>query len=189
MVMELLFWFAVYCPCHHNPPCFFCGCCGTECSSAVNANIPVSTSSGCLYSQGIDDNEVTFAFPLEDPQMQNKEPNISKPTSDVGCQVNTRGLQLMMKSSETQTYRSSFEVILCDQSTQTDESFHEEVVISRSPEEEPPQEEITTEIPSPSKDPSLYVPSKHDELSDDSNNLESQSNFHYFFGTIILQNY
>ena len=80
-------------------------------------------------------------------------------------------------------------MILCDQSTQTDESFHEEVVISRSPEEEPPQEEITTEIPSPSKDPSLYVPSKHDELSDDSNNLESQSNFHYFFGTIILQNY
>ena len=138
MVMELLFWFAVYCPCHHNPPCFFCGCCGTECSSAVNANIPVSTSSGCLYSQGIDDNEVTFAFPLEDPQMQNKEPNISKPTSDVGCQVNTRGLQLMMKSSETQTYRSSFEVILCDQSTQTDESFHEEVESSKSPEDPPP---------------------------------------------------
>ena len=93
-----------------------------------------------------------------------------------------------MKSSKTQTYRSSFEAILCDQSTQTDESFHEEVVISRSPEEDPPQEEITKEIPSPSKDPS-YVPSKHDELSDDSNNLESESNFHYFFGTIILQNY
>ena len=45
----------------------------------------------------------------------------------------------MMKSGKTQTYRSSFEAILCDQSTQTDESFHEEVVISRSPEEEPPK--------------------------------------------------
>ena len=63
----------------------------------------------------------------------------------------------MMKSTETQTYKSSFEVILCDQSTQTDEDFHEQVVISRSPEEDPSQEEITKEIASPNKDPS-YVP-------------------------------
>ena len=101
--------------------------------------------------------------------MQDKEPNVSKHTSDVGCQVNTRGVQLMMKSSETQTYRSSFEVILCDQSTQTDESFHEKVVIPRSPEEEPSQKEITKEIQGPS-----YVPSKHDELSDDSNNSKPE---------------
>ena len=65
-----------------------------------------------------------------------------------------------------------FEVILCDQSTQTDEDFHEQVVISRSPEEDPSQEEITKEIASPNKDPS-YVPLKH-ELSDDSNNSESE---------------
>ena len=78
----------------------------------------------------------------------------------------------MMKSTETQTYKSSFEVILCDQSTQTDENFHEQVVISRSPEDDLSQEEITKEIASPNKDPS-YVPSKH-ELSDDSNNSESE---------------
>ena len=104
--------------------------------------------------------------------MQDKEPNVSKHTSDVGCQVNTRGVQLMMKSTETQTFKSSFEVILCDQSTQTDENFREQFVISRSPEDCPSQEEITKEIGSPNKDPS-YVPSKH-ELSDDSNNSESE---------------
>ena len=45
--------------------------------------------------------------------MQDKEPNVSKHTSDVGCQVNmyTKRVQLMIKSSETQTYWSSFEVI------------------------------------------------------------------------------
>ena len=63
----------------------------------------------------------------------------------------------MMKSTETQTYKSSFEVILCDQSTQTDENLHEEVVISKSPEDNPSQEEITKEIASLNKDPS-YVP-------------------------------
>ena len=147
----------------------------TECSSAV-ASTPVepSTSSehdpagGCLNSQGIDNNEVTFEFPLEEERVA----SIPKHTSDFGCQVNTRGVQLMMKSTETQTYKSSFEVILCDQSTQTDEDFHEQVVISRSPEEDPSQEEITKEIASPNKDPS-YVPLKH-ELSDDSNNSESE---------------
>ena len=99
-----------------------------ECSSVVHASIPVhvdpSTSSGCLFSQGIDDNEVTFNFPLEELQMQDKEPNVSKHTSDVGCQVNTQGVQHMMKSSEIKTYRLSFEVNLCDQSTQINESFH-----------------------------------------------------------------
>ena len=44
-------------------------------------------------------------------------------------------------------------------------------MIPRSPEEEPSQKEITKEIPSPSKNPSC-IPSKHDELSDDSNNSE-----------------
>ena len=63
-------------------------------------------------------------------------------------------------------------MILCDQSTQTDEDFHEQVVISRSPEEDPSQEEITKEIASPNKDPS-YIPLKH-ELSDDSNYSESE---------------
>ena len=147
----------------------------TECSSAV-ASTPVkpSTSSehdpagGCLNSQGIDNNEVAFDFPLEEERVA----SIPKHTSDFGCQVNTRGVQLMMKSTETQTYKSSFEVILCDQSTQTDEDFHEQVVISRSPEGDPSQEEITKEIASPNKDPS-YVPLKH-ELSGDSNNSESE---------------
>ena len=52
----------------------------TECNSAVDASIPVepSTYSGCLYSQGIDDNEITFDFPLEELQMRVKEPNVCK---------------------------------------------------------------------------------------------------------------
>ena len=68
----------------------------TECGSAVNAcfhtYIPVepSTSSGCLYSQAIDDNDVTFDFPLEELQMQVNQPNMCKHTRDVGCQVNTQ---------------------------------------------------------------------------------------------------
>ena len=67
----------------------------TECGSAVNAcfhtYIPVepSTFSGCLYSQGIDDNDITFDSPLEELQMQVKEPNVCKHTRDDGCQVNT----------------------------------------------------------------------------------------------------
>ena len=69
-----------------------------ECSAAVTvASIPVEPSS-CPYSQGIADKEVTFDFPLEELQMQDKEPKVSKHTSDVGCQVNTREVQLMMKS-------------------------------------------------------------------------------------------
>ena len=151
----------------------------TDSNSAV-ASTPVepSTSSehalegGCINSQGIDHNEVPFELPLEElQQMQEKQANIPKNTSDFGCQVNTRGAQLMMKSFETQTYKSSFEVILCDQSTQTDEN---EEFISKSPEEEHPfPEEITKESASPCKDPS-YVPSKHDELSDDSNNSDPE---------------
>ena len=45
--------------------------------------------------------------------MQDKEPNVSKHTSDIGCQVNlyAQRAQLMIKSSETHTYWSSFEVI------------------------------------------------------------------------------
>ena len=103
-----------------------------ECRSAV-ASTPVEPSTcsehdpagGCLNSQGIYHKEVTLDLPLE----EEREASIPKHTSDFGCQVDTRGVQLMMKSTETQTYKSSFEVILCDQSTQTDENLHEEVVI------------------------------------------------------------
>ena len=49
---------------------------------------------------------------------------------DAGCQVNTRGMQLMMKSTGTQTYKSSFEVTVCDQTTQTDVHVDEEVTNS-----------------------------------------------------------
>ena len=106
--------------------------------------------------------------------MHEKEASLTKRTSDFGCQVNTRGVQLMMKSTETQTDNSSFEVILCDQGNQTDEKFHEEVMISRSPEDEDSSnEEIAKEIASPLKD-SSYVPSKHDEQSGNSNSSESE---------------
>ena len=30
LVTKCLFWFAVYCLCHYNPPRFSCGCCGTQ---------------------------------------------------------------------------------------------------------------------------------------------------------------
>ena len=103
-----------------------------ECRSPVGST-PVEPSTcsehdpagGCLNFQGIDYNEVTLDLPLE----EEREASIPKHTNDFGCQVNTRGVQLMMKSTETQTFKSSFEVILCDQSTQTDENLHEEVVI------------------------------------------------------------
>jgi len=73
-----------------------------------------------------------------------KKKQLPKHTSDFGCQVNTRGVQLVMKSTETQTDKSSFEVILCEQSNQTDEKAHVEIMISRSLEEEDPSlEEIT----------------------------------------------
>ena len=73
----------------------------TECSLAV-ASTPVepSTSSehdpagGCLNSQGIDHNEVAFDLPLE----EEREASIPQLTSDFGCQVNTKGVKLMMKS-------------------------------------------------------------------------------------------
>lgn len=59
-----------------------------ECSLAV-ASIPVESSTfsehnpagGCLSSQGIDYNEVTFDLPLEELQMQEKETSIPKHTA------------------------------------------------------------------------------------------------------------
>ena len=98
---------------------------------------------------------------------------IHKLTSDVGCQINTRGAQLMMKSTESQTYKSSFDVILCDQSTQTDEDFHREEVISPD-EVDPSHEQKITPDNSPQKDPS-YVPLKNDEMSDHSNSSQSET--------------
>lgn len=87
----------------------------TERNSAVFFSIPVEPStsskhdltSGCVNSHGIDHNEVTFDLPLRELQMQEKEASIPKHASDFGCQVNTRGVQLMKKSTETQTDKSS----------------------------------------------------------------------------------
>ena len=86
---------------------------------------------------------------------------------DAGCQVNTRGMRLMMKSTGTQIYKSSFEVTVCDQTTQTDVHVDEEVTNSGN-EMDPPSEHEHTETMLPLKDPS-FVPSESDEiLSDDS---------------------
>ena len=98
---------------------------------------------------------------------------IHKLTSDVGCQINTQGAKLMMKSTESQTYKSSFDMTLCDQSTQTDEDFNKEEVIS-SDEVDPSHEQKTTPDNSPQKDPS-YVPLKNDEMSDHSNSSQSET--------------
>ena len=164
----------------------------TECNSAavshnsqgVHAEPVASTSSecypevDCLNSQGIDHSEVAFERPLQQHNLDSTKANktstpIHKLTCDVGCQINTRGAQLMMKSTESQTYKSSFDVILCDQSTQTDEDFHREEVIS-SDEVDPSHEQKITPDNSPQKDPS-YVPLKNDEMSDHSNSSQSET--------------
>ena len=64
---------------------------------------------------------------------------------DAGCQVNKRGTQLMMKSTGTQTYKSSFEVTVCDQTTQTDVHVDEEVTNSGN-EMDPPSEMNTLKL-------------------------------------------
>ena len=164
----------------------------TECNSAavshnsqgVHAEPVASTSSecypegGCLNSQGIDYSEVAFERPLQQLDVDSTKANkmsmpIHKLTSDVGCQINTRGAQLLMKSTESQTGKSSLDVILCDQSTQTDEDFHREEVMS-SDEVDPSHEQKITPDNSPQKDPS-YVPLKNDEMSDHSNSSESET--------------
>ena len=75
----------------------------------------------------------------------------------------------MMKSAETQTYKTSFDVILCDPSTQTD---GEEVI--SSDEVDPSHEQKITPDNSPQKDPS-YEPLKNDEMSDNLNSSQSET--------------
>ena len=112
----------------------------TECSSAappknsqgVHAEPKVSTSSecdpevSCLRPQSINQSQVALEGPLKPTIAHQKSVSTHKFTSDVGCQINTRGAHLMMKSTESQTYKSSFDVVLCDQSTQTDENYYKE---------------------------------------------------------------
>ena len=100
---------------------------------------------------------------------------IHKLAHDVRWQINTRRAQLMKKSTESQTYKSSFDVILCSQSTQTDEDFHREEVIS-SDEVDPSHEQKITPDKSPQKDPSyVHVPLKNDEMPDHSNSSQSET--------------
>ena len=161
----------------------------TECSSAaapqisqgVHAEPVASTSSasecdpevGCVSPQGINQSQVALEGPLGPTITNQTNESTHKFTSDVGCQINTRGAQLMMKSTESQTYKSSFDVILCDQSTQTDENFYGEEVICLD-EEGPSHEQKITPDNSPQKDPS-YVPLEKVEMSDHSNNSQSET--------------
>ena len=88
----------------------------TECNSAaasqnsqcVHAEPVASTSSecdpegGCLNTQGINHSEVAFKGLLEQLNVEPTKTNQTsvpthKFTSDVGCQINTRGAQLMMR--------------------------------------------------------------------------------------------
>ena len=94
---------------------------------------------------------------------------IPKMTCDFGCQVNTRGTQLMKKSFGTQT----LEVTLCDQSSQTDE-IDEEVAASDD-EVDPLLENEAIQAASPQNDPS-FEPTKSDEkFSDDSQSETDES--------------
>ena len=91
-------------------------------------------------------------------------PSITKETSDFGCQVNTRGGQLMLKSVGTQT---DHKVIFCDQNTQTEpELFDKEISISDD-ELDPANEHDITETVSPYKADPSFVPPKMDESDDD----------------------
>ena len=90
-------------------------------------------------------------------------PSLPKEVNDFGCQVNTRGEQLMQKSVGTQT--PDF-FGLCDQGTQTDFCGDENLLPYSEDELD-----SETETTSPQKDPS-YIPSKSEE-SDDAEEEES----------------
>lgn len=98
--------------------------------------------------------------------------SMPKNTSDFGCQVNTKGSQLMKRSFGTQTYESSFQVVLYDQSGQTDETDNK--VVTFDDEADPLLDIEATEAASPQKDPSLG-PSKSDEISHDSQSENDES--------------
>ena len=98
-------------------------------------------------------------------------PSITKETSDFGCQVNTRGGQLMLKSVGTQT---DHKVIFCDQNTQTEpELFDEEISISDD-ELDPANEHDITETVSPHKADPSFVPPKMDESDDDNDDDDDE---------------
>ena len=84
-------------------------------------------------------------------------PSLPKEVNDFGCQVNTRGEQLMQKSVGTQT--PDF-FGLCDQGTQTDFCGDENLLPYSEDELD-----SETETTSPQKDPS-YIPSKSEESDD-----------------------
>jgi len=92
----------------------------TECNSAaasqnsrgVHAEALASTSSerapevGCLITQDIDHSQVALEETLEQFNVEPTKANQTsvpthKFTSDVGSQINTRGAQLLMKSTES----------------------------------------------------------------------------------------
>ena len=98
-------------------------------------------------------------------------PSITKETSDFGCQVNTRGGQLMLKSVGTQT---DHKVIFCDQNTQTEpELFDKEISISDD-ELDPANEHDITETVSPHKADPSFVPPKMDESDDDNDDDDDE---------------
>ena len=84
-------------------------------------------------------------------------------THDFGCQVNTRGESLMLKSVGTQT--PDF-FGLCDQYTQTEPGLFDGEAWFFNTEEEPGSENESIENVSPHKDPS-YIPSKSEESDED----------------------
>ena len=84
-------------------------------------------------------------------------------THDFGCQVNTRGESLVLKSVGTQT--PDF-FGLCDQYTQTEPGLFDGEAWFFNTEEEPGSENESIENVSPHKDPS-YIPSKSEESDED----------------------
>ena len=119
-----------------------------------------STSGECASAAAFPDTDEVMACdePDEAPSLSTPV-SMPKETSDFGCQVNTQGTQLMKISVATQTYKSSFDnsVILCDESTQTEETVEGEKVVPVDAVDPPSDTEITETV-SPRKDPS-FVPS------------------------------
>lgn len=114
-----------------------------------------STSTGADESADLQPEVITM---IESRAVQ---VNILKESADFGCQVNTRGDRLIMKSSDTQTP----EVHTCEASTQVEAQMED---IQNAETADP----ISPEV-SPKKDVN-YVPLKCDSFSDDASESEEE---------------
>ena len=110
-----------------------------RCEDVTHSELPSNSAEEMnAMDKSTDTAEVQSISPINIPMAE---------TCDVGCQVNTRGGQLMLKSTRTQTNESLFEVITCDQSTQTE--FISDEMASTDTDMDTPDEHEDSETLSP----------------------------------------